>query len=189
MSEQWCSSHRRPAQTNRFERSVQRAPQIAPGCSVQRRRPRLTLGMGSLMDEGGRPCHACHRILQRVAPAASHASVAMPARGQHEGCQHERWAPLSQRLAGRGHAGRPVAPRLSGRTHSAKAGRGVLQCRRTLTSFAYRKCLLQRVLRRKHANFRTFRILQQSSLAQHWARDWRRTFRNWASCGHSYYQV
>ena len=102
--------HRRPAQTNEFERSVQRAPQIAPGCSVQRRRPRLTFGMGSLMDEGGRPCHACHCIVQRAAPAASHASVAMPARGQHERCQHERWALLTQRLAGRGHAGRPVAP-------------------------------------------------------------------------------
>ena len=122
-----------PCASQQFERSVQRAPQIAPGCSVQRRRPRLTLGMGSLMDEGGRPCHACHRIVQRAAPAASHASVAMPARGQHEGCQHERWAPLTQRLAGRGHAGRPVAPRLSGRTHSAKAGRRVaLLCRRAL---------------------------------------------------------
>ena len=105
-----------PCASQQFERSVQRAPQIAPGCSVQRRRPRLTFGMGSLMDEGGRPCHACHRIVQRAAPAASHASVAMPARGQHEGCQHERWAPLSQQLAGRGHAGRPAAPRLRGRT-------------------------------------------------------------------------
>jgi len=132
LSEGRCSSHRRPAQTDRFERSVQRAPQIASGCTLQRSRPRLTFGMGLLVDEGGGPCHACHCIVRRAAPA-SHTSVAMPARGQHEGCQRERWAPLTQRLVERGHAGRPVAPRFSGpprHTHSlppqkdGRAGRG-----------------------------------------------------------------